>query len=257
MAHQTGLSAKALRLYHDNGLLVPAGVSAHNGYRQYDASQVTLGRTIRRLRNLGMPLGMIADVVAADPLRARELVVTWVVGLERDLDQVRKNALANLDVTGDSAFVPHVREVDPAILACVRVSVTPESIGTVIAETAKKIATALRSAGATPEPEVWAIYHDPVSAGVQVPIEICVPYTGTAIPADDVILRAESGGTEVFTPVRGDDVNYPGILPAFTAVMAHAHTLSQNTGAPREIYTAGFPDEPQEFAAQVAVRLVP
>jgi hypothetical protein len=52
----TYLSIKALRRYHDMGLLVPADVDRSSGYRYYEASQVPVGQVIRRFRELGMPL---------------------------------------------------------------------------------------------------------------------------------------------------------------------------------------------------------
>ena len=40
----TYLSIKALRRYHDMGLLVPADIDRSSGYRYYEASQVPSGR---------------------------------------------------------------------------------------------------------------------------------------------------------------------------------------------------------------------
>jgi hypothetical protein len=51
----TYLSIKALRRYHDMGLLVPADIDRSSGYRYYEASQVPTGQVIRRFRDLGMP----------------------------------------------------------------------------------------------------------------------------------------------------------------------------------------------------------
>ena len=59
----TYLSIKALRRYHDMGLLVPADVDPSSGYRYYEPSQVPVGQVIRRFRDLGMPLEQVKQVI--------------------------------------------------------------------------------------------------------------------------------------------------------------------------------------------------
>ena len=55
----TYLTVKALRHYHDVGLLVPALVDPTTGYRRYTTSQVGTAQAIRRFRDLDMiPCGV-------------------------------------------------------------------------------------------------------------------------------------------------------------------------------------------------------
>ncbi len=49
-SRMTHLSVKALRHYHDLGLLEPADVDPATGYRYYDASQVHAAQVIRQFR---------------------------------------------------------------------------------------------------------------------------------------------------------------------------------------------------------------
>jgi protein phosphatase len=78
-AQATGLTAKALRLYDDLGLLLPAEVDSRNGYRYYDLRQVDAARLVARLRSAGVPLARIAAVVGADTAEAAaaELLSYW------------------------------------------------------------------------------------------------------------------------------------------------------------------------------------
>src|ERR1700728_3716980 len=62
----TRLSPKALRLYDQLGLVVPARVDASSGSRRYAADQVEAARLVGLLRRLGMPLAVIAKVLEAD-----------------------------------------------------------------------------------------------------------------------------------------------------------------------------------------------
>jgi protein phosphatase len=78
-AQATGLTAKALRLYDDLGLLLPAKVDAHNGYRYYTSQQVDSARLVARLRSAGVPLARIAAIVDADTPESAsaELLSYW------------------------------------------------------------------------------------------------------------------------------------------------------------------------------------
>jgi DNA-binding transcriptional MerR regulator len=68
LSNATHLSVKALRRYHELGLLVPAAVDPSTGYRGYSVAQITEARIIRRLRLLDMPLDDIARILrAGDP----------------------------------------------------------------------------------------------------------------------------------------------------------------------------------------------
>ena len=46
------LSVKTLRHYHQVGLLEPAEVNPHTGYRYYTTAQIPVVQVIRRLRDL-------------------------------------------------------------------------------------------------------------------------------------------------------------------------------------------------------------
>lgn len=64
----TLVSIKALRLYHEQGLLVPAWIDPATGYRSYRVSQLADAQVIKRLRDLDVPLAGVAEVVRArDP----------------------------------------------------------------------------------------------------------------------------------------------------------------------------------------------
>jgi DNA-binding transcriptional MerR regulator len=71
----TLVSIKALRLYHEQGLLVPAAVDSATGYRSYRVSQLADARVIKRLRDLDVPLAAVAEVVGArDPNVTRRVI---------------------------------------------------------------------------------------------------------------------------------------------------------------------------------------
>jgi len=59
------LTVKALRHYDTEGLLTPAVVDPHSGYRYYRADQVRTATTIAVLRGLDVPLPVVRDVLVA------------------------------------------------------------------------------------------------------------------------------------------------------------------------------------------------
>ncbi len=61
------ITVKALRFYDQEGLLKPAHVDSQNGYRLYDMSQVAEGWKIVTLKELGLSLPEIAEVMTGNP----------------------------------------------------------------------------------------------------------------------------------------------------------------------------------------------
>jgi DNA-binding transcriptional MerR regulator len=68
IARLSGLPVSALRFYDGAGVLVPASVDPHTGYRRYAPAQVAAARLVARLRRVGMPLDSVRALLAgADP----------------------------------------------------------------------------------------------------------------------------------------------------------------------------------------------
>lgn len=89
-SRMTHLSVKALRHYHDVGVLEPAAIDRFTGYRSYEASQVPSAQVIRRLRDLGMPLDSIRSVLAAPDVDSRNReIAAHLARMERQLEQTQ------------------------------------------------------------------------------------------------------------------------------------------------------------------------
>jgi DNA-binding transcriptional MerR regulator len=94
-SRMTFLSVKALRHYHDIGLLEPADVDPQTGYRRYDVSQVPAAQVIRRLRELGMSLDEVRAVMNAPDVPARnEAISAHLRRMEDDLADMRATVRA-------------------------------------------------------------------------------------------------------------------------------------------------------------------
>lgn len=69
-AQRTALTPSALRFYDDAGLLRPESVDPVSGYRHYSEAQVERATRLRQLREIGMSLPRVNEVLAAGPLEA-------------------------------------------------------------------------------------------------------------------------------------------------------------------------------------------
>jgi DNA-binding transcriptional MerR regulator len=82
------LTVKTLRYYHDVGLLEPAQVDDWSGYRYYRGDQIATAQTIRRLRELEMPVEQVKGVLhAADASERNALIAAHLERMEQQLEQ--------------------------------------------------------------------------------------------------------------------------------------------------------------------------
>src|SRR5690625_6243124 len=86
-ARRSRLSAKALRLYANNRLLVPARIDESSGYRLYHESQLRDARLICMLRRADVPLALVADILAAPRGQRRALIDDHRDDVERSIDR--------------------------------------------------------------------------------------------------------------------------------------------------------------------------
>lgn len=98
----TYLSVKALRHYHDVGLLEPADIDPSTGYRRYATSQVPVAQAIRRFRELDMPLEEIRLVLKApDPSMGNRALLRHLERMQRQLEQTQRTVASLQEVLSD------------------------------------------------------------------------------------------------------------------------------------------------------------
>lgn len=92
MARLNGISEKALRIYHKEGLLVPEYVDESSGYRYYSIFQSARLDMIQQMRTMGLGIGEIREVLALPDANALE---RFMDGYADRLEQeMRRMALA-------------------------------------------------------------------------------------------------------------------------------------------------------------------
>jgi DNA-binding transcriptional MerR regulator len=191
-ATATQLSPKALRLYDEQRILCPAVVEAANGYRYYRSDQIALGRLIRTLRDMDLPLARIQEFVSApDPKRAQVLLRELADDNERRIARQRsayQSALTLLQSSPVYAPVIAIRERTATTIA-VRPFLAERRILTARFDSEVKDAQALLiGARVKPTGAPFCILVDPLSeeeSRAEVAIPVAPP---SAIPSD-VALR--------------------------------------------------------------------
>lgn len=113
-SRMTFLSVKALRHYHDVGLLPPAEIDPESGYRRYDVAQVPSAQVIRRLRELGMPVGEIRAVMEATDVHARNAAISaHLRRMEGELEHTRETVKSLRMLLDEDAPPPIAVEYRP------------------------------------------------------------------------------------------------------------------------------------------------
>jgi len=194
-SRMTHLSVKALRHYHDMGVLAPAAVDPFTGYRSYDTSQVGSAQVIRRLRDLGMPLDSIAAVLAAPDLEARNReIAAHLTRMERQLEQTQASVAALRALLTGPAVRPAIelRTIAAVTALAVREVVDAAELNDWGSEAFDALAAALATAGLTAagpygglfDGEFFELERSEVTAFVPVTSETGLVGAGTGVGLD-------------------------------------------------------------------------
>lgn len=242
----THLSVKALRHYHQIGLLVPAQVDQSSGYRYYAVEQISSAQIIRRFRDLDMPLDEIARVVTTTDLETRnQLITAHLDRLEHTL-AVTKSAVSSLrDLLGSSTPASiELRSVDATPAATITALVDITDLGPWFRGAFGELDATLSAAKCSPDGNAAALYdtdlfaHGLGTATVFIPVHAPVRDVGRVraaeIPAADLAVTVHHGAHHNIDRTYGSLATY---------VATHAISLD---GPIRETYLTGFRETPEE-----------
>lgn len=215
-ARDSRLSAKALRLYDELGLLPPARVDEGSGYRFYEPGQLVQARLIAALRQLQVPLAGIKAILALEPAQAAERVrVIWAA---TEAGHTARRALAAYlidELSGKRSVVYEVstREIPERSLLCVKRNVA----GVDQAWAFGKEFIALLRHYQLPQIEgragaFFCIFWGEVSEDSDGPMEWCRPVPpdeaeALAARCPELTLRAEAAHQEAFVKIGDGQID--------------------------------------------------
>jgi DNA-binding transcriptional MerR regulator len=213
----TRLSPKALRHYAEVGLLVPAHVDPVTGYRRYHRDQIGEGRLIARLRALDLPLARIATLLPLSPQARRVELRGWLAAQEDQLRHARE--LVDAFDGGDlPTGTPAVRARPERKLLCREQRVHIAELKEFEAESLDRIRARLRACGVDDDGPMLVYFHGMVTRDSDGPAEVAVAFAGAVEPVDDLRVRLQPAGDDVWLPVPKDDATFPAILRYFDAI---------------------------------------
>jgi DNA-binding transcriptional MerR regulator len=245
-ARRSRLSPKALRLYEQQGLLVPDEVDALNRYRRYRAGRLADARLIVWLRRLDMPLADVARVLGAPAgeraalldaywaeVEARHASQRYLVGHVRDLVSGHKGGFTM------NATV-HTRDIPEQLVLTEQRHVTPEDLPAWIGAAMGRLIGAAAPAGGVAAPP-FVVYHGEVDHDSDGPVEVCVPVDPARAAGLTAPTRTEPAHREAYVRITKAQVAFPQILSAFETVSRWVGDQGLPCGdSPREVYFADW-----------------
>ena len=258
-SRRSRLSPKALRLYEQQGLLVPDEVDAASRYRRYRVSRLADARLIVWLRRLDMPLADVARVLAAPAADREELVAAyWEQAEARFAAQRWLATRVREEVSGHEgghsmSGTIQTRDVPAQLVLTEQRHVTPEELPAWIAEAMMRLVKAAEPAGGVAGAP-FVVYHGEINHDSDGPAEVCIPVDPAAAKNLGTPTREEPAHREAYLRITKAQVAFPQILSAYDAVSrwvaANGHVASL---PPREVYftdweAAGPDDEACDIA---------
>jgi DNA-binding transcriptional MerR regulator len=247
-SRMTFLSVKALRHYHDVGLLVPSEIDSESGYRRYDVEQVPTAQVIRRLRDLGMPVHEVKAVIEAPDVSARNAAISaHLRRMEHELEHTRET-VKSLRLLLDEDALPKIaiefRAVDPMETLAIRDTVANADMFDWLDAALLELRSAVAATGAQRKGADAALYSNELLEDefgeivAVIPVESGSPSVGRVeplrLPPVEYAVALHEG------PVESIDRTYAALG---TIVAQRAIGIQ---GPIREDYLVGANDTPDE-----------
>lgn len=250
-AVMTSLSRKALRHYHDIGILEPAHIDSHTGYRFYDTSQVDHAHIIRRFRSLGMSIPDIKALLSTDDAAARtEIITTHLEQMEVQLQQTRDAVGALRELLAPVGAPAHVEVHHKPALAVWSIGATIEvsEIDNWFGVSLRTLRDAVETADSAPlGVSPGGLYDRALFLESRGEATLFVPAPHSAHPPDGV--RAEVLPPAEFA-VLTHSGGHEGIDRSYGALGRYVNEhLISNQGPIREHYIGATPSAPTTFTA--------
>jgi DNA-binding transcriptional MerR regulator len=254
-----GLSVKALRAYHESGILVPDRVDSRTGYRAYGPAQLTDAAVIRRLRDLDLPLDRVRRVVhARDPEVTRAVLADHAAVMRARLDTVTR-IVADLQEGVDmpAAHTPiHVRHVGARHTLALRGRAGHDDVGAFLGAAYATLDAAAAALGVAPAGPPGALYAEALADEGDEPVEAFLPLAGpVAVPEEVAATGAFLGEVPAaHVAVATHAGPYDTIGDTYRALGGWVAANATTTGdRVREAYLVSYDatDDPAAFRTEV------
>ena len=257
----TGLSLKAIHLYHEKGLLVPASIDAQSGYRYFDSKNVEQARAIRRCRELSFSLEEIGivlgnfedDILLLNVLETkREEIQSQLVrlkGTARILDALIASEREAHTMAENNTGSIEQKTLAPLLVIAKRWRGRYQDSGSAFAELGRKMGRFISG-------KPMNLYYDAEFKEDDADIQTCFPLrTRPSRAPGELLLQELPGGTFVSLLHRGP---YAELGKSYERLFAYLHEKGLQAQLPsREIYLKGpgmiFRGNPKNYLTEIQV----
>lgn len=206
------VSIKALRYYDERGLLKPARVDPSTGYRFYSVSQLSRLNRILALKDLGLDLSQIAQLLDQEltPEQIRGMLRLKQVELHQQVTEGQAQ-LARIEVWLQAfeqeatmpAYDVVLKKVAPLRVAQARgiaPKMGPPELGITLGRLFGEVMQAINQQGATIVGPGTTLFYDPDYREQNVDVGACLAFTGDLRESEQVKV-IELPGVEMMTSV--------------------------------------------------------
>ena len=258
----TGVTVKALRFYHDEGLLVPSFIDPQSGYRYYAEPMIDRARAIVYLRGLEFPLDQIKSILedapdddneqllaAMDRRKAEiEARIRQLRGVVRSLEEFISSQREVRAMSISSANDVQEKTIDPMLVAAVRMKGR-------YADCSSGFATIGRSLGRQINGPAMLLHYDNEYKEDDADFEACLPVKQPPKAVEGVDIRQLPECRCVCLIHHGPyDRMGPSYAKALKYVKEKGYTIVSPT---REVYVKGpgmiFKGNPRKYVTEIQI----
>jgi len=259
LSRVTQLSIKALRLYHEKGILIPNKIDMDSKYRYYHRSAVEKGLIIRQLRELGFTLQEIGDIISScsddDQLAVHAAKrLTEVNQKLQETEQLKNRLTAFLESAHQEGNMKHPEsvqqvEIEEQIICSIRFKGRYDEVGS-------RFSQLFKSCGRHPSGKPFSLYYDDDYKEEGADIEACVPVK-KELHAAGMDCRKLAGGRAVTLIHRGP---YHELGRSYMRLFEYCREYGLDTALPsREQYIKGpgmiFKGNPAKYVTRLVMLL--
>lgn len=246
-ARRSRLSLKALRLYDQSGLLVPADVNPATGYRRYRESQLLRARLIVMMRRAGLPLAQVAEIIAAPGAAGADLLTEYWADAERRfavqrelVHRLRASLLSGTSPGANGRYDIRERDVPGQLVLTEKRSLRITELKHWLPDAMCRLARLAGQCGGL-HADQFVIFHGEVNEDSDGPVEACAPVKPSADLPPGVVVRPEPAHREAYLTITRSQLEFPQILSAYDAVADWVFSAGLvPEGSPREVYPRGI-----------------
>lgn len=259
----TGLSVKALRFYHEKGILVPSHVDEESNYRYYDARSVERARIVAQLRALEFTVQEIKDLLercddesdALEFLERRKDSLNAEIrrrrGIVREIETIITKEREAQKAMQDAKFEIEEKTVPAMLVAGVRMKGRYSDCGKGFALIGRKLGRYIGG-------HALCLYYDGEYREEDADLEACMPLRGRA-EAEGISVRELPAIRCVALLHRGP---YDTVGRSYEKVLAYVKEKGYQVALPtREVYLKGpgmiFRGNPKNYVTEIQIPIEP